>query len=100
MAELFFNRLPSRIDPSLAMERSAPVLWKETKLLYRNLRNPLLHGKDVATADPESLLRVLVHYGRLFTWVHRTFPAVTRLPWIGPAAAAFATEFPVSSSTS
>jgi len=69
IADAYFNRLPTLINPAHALRAANPELWLRTKRLYDEVRNPLFHGWQLAKTDVEGLRAVMAHIQQLYDWV-------------------------------
>jgi hypothetical protein len=69
----FYDKLPALIDPNLSLSISNNKLWVETKLFYKNVRNPLFHGKELAENSPSIVKECLDLIIELFKWLESWF---------------------------
>ncbi len=69
----YYDRLPSLIDKSFKLSCNNVELWKETKDFYKNIRNPLFHGKELNENKPKNVKIALEFILRLFDWLDSWF---------------------------
>lgn len=69
-AENYFNRLPALADRAFALSCRDPELWEETRLFYKDIRNPLFHGSQISRDDgAEATLGLHEFVARLYAWI-------------------------------
>jgi hypothetical protein len=68
MAEKYYCSLPALVYEDAALDRADPTLWSRTQILYREIRNPLMHGYQIATSTVDGVLECFEHLARLFRW--------------------------------
>jgi hypothetical protein len=69
MAEMFYNKLPAQVDPSLQLELTNPELWTMVKRFYKEVRNPLFHGYQLAELNTGGVLEALQMLQRIYEWM-------------------------------
>lgn len=69
LAENLYNRLPMLAERDLALRRSCPVLWKRVQPFYRRVRNPIFHGKQLATGAVVPVRKAFALFGDLYSWI-------------------------------
>jgi len=72
-ADNYYNRLPAVLDPNNSLRQSNPDLWQETRQFYKDVRNPLFHGKHIFNDDPKALLPPLELLKQLYAWIESWF---------------------------
>jgi len=68
-----YDRLPGLISEKYMLSRSDPDLWREVKVFYREIRNPLFHGKELEHDDPLPVRETLNLILRIFDWLDSWF---------------------------
>jgi hypothetical protein len=67
-----YDRLPGLIDNQYKLSVSNPALWERAKAFYRDVRNPIFHGKELTSSNPlpvkEQLVLILDLFGWLDSW--------------------------------
>jgi hypothetical protein len=69
MADAFYNKLPALVDPSLRLEIIEPELWTSVKRFYKEVRNPLFHGYQLATINAAGAREALEMLARVYVWM-------------------------------
>lgn len=65
----YYNALPSLLDPKLALQTVNPVLWSEVRSFYKDIRNKILHGSQIAANDATLLHPPFSMIANVYTWV-------------------------------
>jgi len=68
MAEKYYCSLPALVYDDVALDRADPALWGRTQILYREIRNPLMHGYQIDVASVDGVLECFEHLAKLFRW--------------------------------
>ena len=68
MAEKYYCSLPALVYEDVALDRADPGLWSLTQTLYREIRNPLMHGYQIDIATVDGVLDCFEHIAKLFRW--------------------------------
>lgn len=68
MAEKYYCSLPALVYEDVALDQADPALWARTQILYREIRNPLMHGYQIDIATVDGVLDVFEHLAKLFRW--------------------------------
>lgn len=68
-ADNFYNKLPGLIDPEIRLSNYDSELFKKVKAFYRDVRNPLFHGKQLADDNPKSLIPTFELLKSVFDWI-------------------------------
>jgi hypothetical protein len=69
MAETFYNKLPAQVDEKLRLEIMEPELWDAVKRFYKEVRNPLFHGYQLAGVNVAGTLEALTMIQRIYVWM-------------------------------
>jgi hypothetical protein len=75
MAETFYNKLPAQIDPALQLEMMEPELWATVKRFYKEVRNPLFHGYELADINAAGGLEALRMLASVYNWMDKWWGA-------------------------
>ena len=79
-AESYHHHLPSLLSPELSLQRHHAAFWEEVKAFYRQVRNPLFHGQELQTTDPEDILPCMSVIHFTYRWIATWHPLeVTKL---------------------
>ena len=68
MARKYYNSLPALVDESFSLEKSDPKLWERTVIFYREVRNPIMHGREVNARSVDGVLTCFEHMMALYKW--------------------------------
>lgn len=64
----YYKLLPSLIGEEFSLEKNEN-LWKETKIFYEKIRNPLFHGNKFGRISYDSFIEILVFIVSLYEWI-------------------------------
>ncbi len=85
MAEKYYCSLPGLVYAEVALDRADPALWSRTQVLYREIRNPLMHGYQIDAASVDGVLECFEHVAKLFRWTDTWHDWVFQHPpWTAP----------------
>ena len=68
-----YDRLPALVNEDYRLSKSNPGLWERTRQFYREVRNPIFHGKELKNPDPLPVKKSLGLILDLFTWLDSWF---------------------------
>jgi hypothetical protein len=68
MSRKLYRQLPALVREDAALDQANPKLWSRTVVFYRQVRNPLMHGKQVDQDSVESVLGCFEHIAPLHSW--------------------------------
>lgn len=68
-ADVYFNRLPTLVEPNLMMRNECPELWVLTRDFYREVRNPIFHGWQLSGEPIEGVREAFKLIGNIYLWV-------------------------------
>ena len=77
----YYNKVPSLLDPALALEKTKPELWEDVSEFYAKVRNKILHGYQIGASRPEALYQSLDMFVGVYEWVdswHKPFTKWSR----------------------
>jgi hypothetical protein len=66
---VFYHSLPSLISAETSLKKANPALWEGAKALYREVRNPLFHGKEAVAIRPAAFASVITHLTQMYAWI-------------------------------
>jgi hypothetical protein len=69
MAANIYHRMPAAVHPELSLRHLDQELYEETVAFYREVRNPIFHGKEIAGASIEPIRQSVGLIGRIYTWI-------------------------------
>ncbi|MGH7564030.1 MAG: hypothetical protein ACREK5_06375 [Gemmatimonadota bacterium] len=74
-ARSYYMEAPSLVDPPLSLESHDQPLYKRVHAFYREVRNPLFHGRMINSRGPIEVLGCFevfrrVYYDWIDTWFH------------------------------
>jgi len=64
-----YDSLPALVNEGYRLSKSNPDLWERTKAFYREVRNPLFHGKELKDADLGAAKSAIALILELFGWL-------------------------------
>ncbi|MEP1216689.1 MAG: hypothetical protein ABJM11_16665 [Marinobacter sp.] len=64
-----YDRAPAAVHPELSLAHLDQSLFQKTLELYKEVRNPIFHGKQISRVEIGSLREVYNHVARLYEWV-------------------------------
>lgn len=79
-ARSYYRDAPSLIDPSMSLEAHDQPLYNRICVFYREVRNPLFHGKMVNEGGPAEVLRVFQLFERVYDWIDSWYPPDKVIP--------------------
>jgi hypothetical protein len=72
-ANVFYDKLPTLLNPDYSLLKSNNKLWLEVKHFYKNIRNPLFHGKELKENDPKIVKNCIDLILEVFKWIDSWF---------------------------
>ncbi len=69
-AEKFYNKLPHLLEPNLGLKENDEVLWNKIESFYELVRNPMFHGQQLETNDPEDVLPCMSTIHFTYEWIN------------------------------
>lgn len=67
-AECYFNAVPGLIDSSFSLKNFDPALWERMRTFYRDIRNPIFHGKFISEIAASDLDYIICQFGLVYEW--------------------------------
>ena len=68
-AHTFYNKLPSEVDPALALQAMCPELWAQVREFYRHVRNRLFHGYQLESGSVQGVLEAHRMLAKVYAWM-------------------------------
>lgn len=68
-ARRYYVMVPALLSENLSLDKARPELWPVVSMLYREIRNPLFHGRQILSDNPEPIRPVLQLIADVYTWV-------------------------------
>lgn len=72
--ENFYHKLPAQIDSNLSLKIFNPDLYDRNILFYRNVRNPLFHGRQLSESNIPAIRATFNHLHKLYEWIDSWHP--------------------------
>ncbi len=69
VVENYFHLVPSLVDSSFSLKHHSADLWRRTKRLYADVRNPLFHGYEVVAECVGGVFNVFDHLADQYRWI-------------------------------
>ena len=65
-----YNKLPALAHPKYALKSVNAKLYSKTESIYKNVRNPIFHGKQLVEVAPDKdYLALLDYFGLIYEWI-------------------------------
>jgi hypothetical protein len=68
-AKRYYVLLPRLLEPSLGLDAAQPRLWERVRQFYESVRNPIFHGKQLDTHDPQYVREAFELLADVYAWV-------------------------------
>ena len=68
-AAKYYKLMPALYSKKITLPQCNPELWEELKTFYRDIRNPLFHGKQLDTSNPDDLILVFELLADVYEWI-------------------------------
>jgi hypothetical protein len=68
-ADKYYNSLPALFDKQYQLRVCDKSIWEETKVFYKELRNPIFHGYEIDYKDFDGVRKAFHHINKLYRWV-------------------------------
>lgn len=72
-ASKYYHQLPSLVDSSFSLQSYDQQLWDLTCRFYKQVRNPIFHGKQITQGGPEAVLDAYELLAELYKWIDHWF---------------------------
>lgn len=70
--EKYFHLLPCLVDNDYSLKTSGKQLFGKTEELYKNIRNPIFHGKEISKVNETTIIGMVSffdHISLLYDWI-------------------------------
>lgn len=64
-----YHRMPAVVHPELSLRHHDGALYKRTQSFYREVRNPIFHGQQVANPSIQGMRDAFSHLAHLYAWI-------------------------------
>jgi hypothetical protein len=68
-AAKLYKLMPALYSENITLPNYNPRLWEELKIFYKFIRNPLFHGKQLDTSNPEDLIEIFEFLADIYVWI-------------------------------
>ncbi|MES9903812.1 MAG: hypothetical protein ABW168_14195 [Sedimenticola sp.] len=68
-ADSYYNQLPSLLPEAVSLKSSDEELWDEVSHFYKHVRNPLFHGQQLETDNPNDLIPMVEMVRNIYSWI-------------------------------
>ncbi len=68
-ANTYYNSLPSLLDKKIALINCNKEIYSQVKAFYKEIRNPLFHGKQLEKAEPEKVFKLFELMATIYEWI-------------------------------
>ena len=68
-ASKYYNLMPTLIDESIPLSTYDSSLWGEVKAFYKEVRNPLFHGKQLERPTTRDLITIFELLASIYAWI-------------------------------
>lgn len=69
MVANIYHRMPSAVHEELSLRHLDQELYEEVVAFYREVRNPIFHGKEIQARSIEPIRASFALIGRIYTWI-------------------------------
>lgn len=69
MAANIYHRMPASVHEELSLQWLHQHLYEETVAFYRDIRNPIFHGKQIRSEDIAPIREVFKLITKLYAWI-------------------------------
>lgn len=67
--ENYYHKLPSQLSKEIRLKVYDKDLWERNKQFYKEIRNPLFHGKEIDGHCVEGVMMSMFHIQELYNWI-------------------------------
>jgi hypothetical protein len=69
LVEVKFDKLPAKIKEEYSLRNYNKDLYSKTEKIYKEVRNPLFHGKQITSGFNNEYFSIVKHFYKLYQWV-------------------------------
>ena len=73
-ADVYFRKMPSAVDKSLSLDSYDEDLYETVKVFYKEVRNPLFHGKEIQSVDISEVRNCFLLIAKIYDWIDEIYP--------------------------
>lgn len=81
----YYDQIPSIIDENWSLKKHDNGLWSRTSEFYKEIRNPLFHGKSLTNVKPEPIKKAFGHINEMYGWIHSWYNPGNEFKWLNEA---------------
>lgn len=74
LVKAMFDKLPVKIKSKYSLRNYDGGLYNKTKEIYKKIRNPLFHGKQITSGFNNEYFSILEHFHKLYQWINTWDP--------------------------
>ena len=67
--ENYYHRLPSQLCKEFSLKLFDNALWHRNLEFYREIRNPIFHGKEIESKRVDGIFHSYIHIQDLYNWI-------------------------------
>jgi hypothetical protein len=68
-ADVYYHRLPAKLCEGISLKLRNPGLWGDNLRFYKQVRNPIFHGKEPTPDSVDGVRDAFRHIARLYEWI-------------------------------
>lgn len=69
-----YDRMPAAVHPELSLRYQDQRLYEKTVAFYKEIRNPIFHGKQLSEPKIEAIRGTFEHLSQVFGWIDHWHP--------------------------
>lgn len=69
-----YDRMPAAVHPELSLRHQDQSLYQKTVAFYKEVRNPIFHGKQLSSPKIEAVRDAFAHLSDVFGWIDHWHP--------------------------
>ena len=67
--ENYYHKLPSQLCKEFSLKLFDDALWNKNLEFYREIRNPIFHGKEIESKCVDGVFHSYIHIQGLYNWI-------------------------------
>lgn len=67
--ENYYHKLPSQLAKEISLKTYDRELWEKNKRFYKEIRNPIFHGKEIDGNCVDGVFLSMIHIQELYNWI-------------------------------
>jgi len=72
--KIYYHLMPCSIDEELSLQSFDPDLYARTMAFYKQVRNPLFHGRQLQNVKIQDIRRCFLQIAELYRWIDWVYP--------------------------